>query len=106
MKTLMIVALVLGQYSTDGPSQWDFTAPQEVAVEERKPAWPTWVAASKSGKPVVLFVNVEPGGWHRGDWDATIYVEAVFQTMGNCIRARDRRAEPMSYGECEWVGAR
>lgn len=79
MKTLMIVALVLGQYSTDGPSQWDFTAPQEVAVEERKPAWPTWVAASKSGKPVVLFVNVEP----RRVGSLTVACEDFFDGVGS-----------------------
>lgn len=55
---------------------------------------------------IAVFLNVEPGGWHRGEYDATMWVVAVYPTMGNCIRARDERAEPMSYGECEWVSER
>ena len=53
---------------------------------------------------IVVFVNVEPGAWQRGEYDATIWAE-TFPTMGNCIRARDQRAEPLSYGECEWIKA-
>lgn len=52
---------------------------------------------------IYIFLNVEPGDWQRGHYSATIWAEA-FETMGNCIRARDQRAElPLSYGECEWV---